>query len=192
MSNNIEPTNNDDLQLRLILVRQIVIVQVVMIVVTGLLVPLSLYTGLGWFWFAFIAGIFGSSISLLQRVTKGKSVTYFSKDSWLLLFSPLLFGGIMAGITYILMGSGLISGEGGDGLLKTNLFPSFGPKELISELAEMSNFLKLRPVTLQDAAKLIVWCFVAGYSEKFVTGILTNFDRKASSMIADQNPSDSE
>lgn len=191
MSNQLENTD-EDRQLRLNLVQRIVVAQAILVVITGLLILICLYTGLGWFWFAFISGVFGSSVALVRRTTSGGKVTYFSKDSWLLVLSPLMFGGIMAGVVYILMGSGLISGAEGDGLLKTNLFPSFGPKELLNELAEMTNFLKIRPSTLQDAAKLIVWCFVAGYSENFVTGILSNFDKRATSMIAGSSNSDVE
>lgn len=191
MSNTTLPTDSD-LELRQILVKQIFVAQLVLIVVTALLVPFAIYTGLGWFWFSFIAGIFGSSVAVLRRVTSGKPVTYFSRNSWALILSPLLYGGIMAGIAYIIMGSGLVSGAQGDGLLKTNLFPSFGPKELMDKLAQMSSFLEVRPSTLQDAAKLIVWCFLAGYSENFVTGILSSFDNRATSMIGDRNTVDPE
>ena len=191
MSNTSLPPDSD-LELRQVLVKQIFVAQLILIVVTALMVPFSIYAGLGWFWFAFIAGIFGSSVAVLRRVTSGKPVTYFSKDSWALLLSPLLYGGIMAGIAYIMMGSGLVSGAQGDGLLKTNLFPSFGPQDLMNKLAQMSSFLEVRPSSLQDAAKLIVWCFLAGYSENFVTGVLSSFDNRATSMIGDRDTLNSE
>jgi hypothetical protein len=186
---------SSEYQLRLGLIKRIFMLQMILVVATALLVPLSIYTGLGWFWFAFAAGIFGSSIALLRRVTRGGSVTFLSENSWVLLMSPLLFGGILAGIAYFFMASGMISGETGSGLLKTNLFPSFGPGEgapsgLMEKPAHMINFLKIRPSTLQDAAKLVVWCLLAGYSENFITGILSTLERRATPLVEEPNQSE--
>lgn len=173
-THNLDP----DHELRLNLIKRIFVLQVALVIVTTMMIPLSLRTGLGWFWFAFVSGVFGSSIALLRRVTAGGEVKFYSNSSWVLICSPLLFGGILAGIAYFMMAAGLITGVDGDGLITMNLFPSFGPKEILRDLAEMSNFLKLRPSTLQDAAKLIVWCVLAGYSENFVTGILSSLEAK--------------
>ena len=186
---------NNGFQLRLSLIKRVFVLQLILVMVAVLLVPLSLYTGLGWFWFAFAAGIFGSSIALLRRITRGGSVALLSGASWTLLMSPLLLGGILAGIAYFFMASGMISGDTGSGLLKTNLFPSFAPgigsdSDLMEQPAQMANFLKIRPSTLQDAAKLIVWCLLAGYSENFITGILSTLERRASALVDEPNQSE--
>lgn len=39
--------------------------------------------------------------------------------------------------------------------------------------------LRLRPESMQDFGKLLVWCFIAGYSEKFVSGILQTLEERA-------------
>lgn len=188
MSDLLPNEPNNEYQLRLTLVKRVFVLQLFLVVTASLLVPITVYTGLGWFWFAFMAGIFGSSIALLRRVTRGGPVAFLSEESWVLLMSPLLFGGILAGIAYFFMASGMISGETGSGLLKTNLFPSFGPgigadSDLMEQPAQMANFLKIRPSSLQDAAKLVVWCLLAGYSEDFITGILSTLERRATAMV---------
>jgi hypothetical protein len=38
--------------------------------------------------------------------------------------------------------------------------------------------MEMAPVSMKDVGKLLVWCFVAGYSEKFVTGILKQLERR--------------
>lgn len=100
-----------------------------------------------------------------------------------MLLGPLLYGGILAGIAYFTMASGLLSGESGNGILRTNLFPTFGPDEAMNELAFMKNYLKVRPNTLPDAGKLTIWCLISGYSENFATGILSAMERQGSSFI---------
>jgi hypothetical protein len=92
---------------------------------------------------------------------------------------PVLYGAILAGITYLLFMSGILSGAAGQGLLTTNLFPTFQFDTEIPEGASVvRSFLRSRPATVPDLGKLLVWCFMAGYSEHFVIGILRQLDRR--------------
>ncbi len=90
---------------------------------------------------------------------------------------PLLYGGLMAGIAYLLFVSGILSGDGGSGLFTSNLFPNFTEPQTKTEQL-IRAFLEIRPVSMKDTGKLLVWCFVAGYSERFVTGILKQLERR--------------
>ena len=36
--------------------------------------------------------------------------------------------------------------------------------------------LRIHAVCYEDYAKLVFWCFLAGYSEKFVTNIISRFE----------------
>lgn len=184
-----ETTQPDDHDLRASLIARIFYIQVALVFVASALIPVSIYVQLGWFWVSFLAGIFGASVALLRTVNRGGDIAHLSNRSWPLLMSPLLYGGILASIAYFLMASGLLSGESGDGILRLNLFPTFGPSEIMNELAHMKNYLKVRPNTLPDAAKLTIWCLVAGYSENFITGVLTTLERQGS-RFGDSNESE--
>lgn len=61
------------------------------------------------------------------------------------------------------------------GLLTTNLFPNFTSSQ--GELVTATAFRNMRPETLQDLGKLLVWCFLAGYSEGFIVGILGRLEQ---------------
>lgn len=92
---------------------------------------------------------------------------------------PFLYGGIMAAIAYFLFVSQVLSGQDGAGLLATNLFPDFDHQVIVidGERLKVRDWLVLRPSSLDNAGKLVVWCFLAGYSESFVSGILKRLER---------------
>ena len=41
----------------------------------------------------------------------------------------------------------------------------------------MRQVVAMRPAGLKDLGKLLLWCFLAGYYEKFVIGILKQLER---------------
>jgi hypothetical protein len=102
---------------------------------------------------------------------------------------PILYGAIMAGLTYLLFMSGILSGNAGAGLLTTNLFPTFNV-DLVDIETEglVKSFLGSRPATLPDLGKLLVWCFLAGYSEKFVIGILGKLEHRLDASHSADDP----
>ncbi len=184
-----------------VLVKRIFLAQIILIVISTTLVYAAGYADLGFFWFAFLAGVFGSSVALLRRVQKGDTtLAQNTLRSWGTTLMPFLYGGMMAAVTYFLFVSEILSGKEGDGLLATNLFPDFHSppcSELEASAADgvktidptappandsgrlaVKDWFDLRPDGLPNAGKLIVWCFLAGYSESFVSGVLQRLEQK--------------
>lgn len=176
MESNVHPKTHQ-------LIQRIFIAQCAMIGFATVLVLSATKFDIGFFWFAFLGGMFGASLALLRRVQLGNSVLVErAAMSWYTTLMPFLYGGMMAAVTYFLFISGILSGQDGTGLLATNLFPDFGPPKLpgsngsevavTAKQAAVEEWLVLRPTELSDAGKLMIWCFLGGYSESFVTGIL--------------------
>ena len=132
--------------------------------------------------FALLTGALGASVSLMRRLQKTNQTELdgiSKKIKVYLVLMPMLYGSLMAGVAYLLFMSGILSGDNGGGILSTNLFPSFSNTGAATENI-LLEFRAMKPETLKDAAKLLVWCFVAGYSEKFVTNVLNQLDSKSS------------
>ncbi len=167
-------------------VDRIFLIQIVLIVVTSCLFYFAAQADqLGFFTFVFIAGSFGASIALLRRVQKGpKQLATRLLWSWRTTLMPFLYGGIMANIAYFLFASDILSGSDGNGLLAINLFPDFtlngdGVKAASGGLSKpfaVSDWIKLLPSERDDAGKLMIWAFLAGYSESFVTRIMSRLE----------------
>jgi len=162
-------------QLKTVLQR-VFIVQLGLLAAILLLVVLGLVftEHLGSFPFAFFAASLGGSISLLRRLReKSQAVLDEVAASWISTLMPLLYGGLMGAVAYVLFMSGILTGEGGRGLFTSNLFPNFTqPSAEDNGPLSVSVILQLRPASVHDFGKMLVWCFLAGYSEKFVAGIL--------------------
>lgn len=115
-----------------------------------------------------ISGVIGGFVGLQRRL---KELTVpdlkLIQESWIYtLLSPLV-GGVLALLLYVLFLSDLISGE---------LFPHF--------VSKVDNCLGYQCLFEQyggykDYAKLIFWCFVGGYSERFVTDVISRFEGAA-------------
>ncbi len=85
------------------------------------------------------------------------------------VLSPLI-GGILATLTYVLFVSGLLTGD---------LFPKFVSDKLPAAVQGIEVLFSIHGQAT-DYAKLIFWCFLAGYSEHFATNILANFESSGS------------
>lgn len=164
------------------IIGRLFIAQVTLLGFLLLLVVVLTFTGrtLGTFIFAFFAGGAGASLALMRRLgAQSRESLEELATSWRTTLMPLVFGGMMAAVTYCLFMSGILTGDGGSGLFTSNLFPNFKkPETRDDELLNMRTVLAIRPATVSDAGKLIVWCFVAGFSEKFVPGMLASLERK--------------
>ena len=83
-------------------------------------------------------------------------------------FDSLGGGALMAGVTYLLFLGGILTGDGGGGLLTSNTFPSF----TTTTESSVAAFITVRPVSIESTAKLLIWCFMSGYSRTFAVGML--------------------
>lgn len=171
--------NQEIQEARLIVTRRLFVAQLGLIAAFCLLVTIGYFWHTGSFFFGVFLGSLGGSIALLRRVRSEKAqVTVELAADVISTLMPLLYGGLMAGVAYLLFMSGILSGEGGAGLFTSNLFPNFTTPN-IEEDNLIKHFLAMKPASMKDLGKLLVWCFVAGYSERFVTGILKQLERRS-------------
>jgi hypothetical protein len=170
------------------LIQRIFIAQVVCLVLFGISVGIGLLfpERFGAFWLAFICGALGGSLSLIKRIRVEKlEVLREIESSLITTLMPLLYGGILAGITYLLFLGCVLTGDSEGGLFTSNLFPEFLGLNCAVDAAsgqaagpDMKDIIQIRPRTIQDFAKLLIWSVLSGYSEKFVDGILRTLERR--------------
>jgi hypothetical protein len=115
----------------------------------------------------FFCGFVGGFVSIQQRIRKlGHEELDLLASSWVQLIIVPLFGGILALVLYILFLSKIISGS---------FFPDFyvPPKESDSIAESFINFVSHTfPRNSHEYGKLFFWCFIAGFSERFVPQLL--------------------
>jgi hypothetical protein len=132
-------------------------------------------------WVCFMAGIMGGFVSVQQRLKKiGTEELTLLAESWFQVLLIPVYGRIFSLVLYLLFLSGLLEGS---------LFPKFGQAVAAGaaitpppglDAGNIRNFfLNTYPSTGQDLAKLIFWCFLAGFSERLVPQIITNIGAKA-------------
>lgn len=139
---------------------------------------------LGSFVFALGLGGIGATVSLTRRIPKlNESDAESLASSWWILIVLSTTGIVMGGILYIMFLGGILTGDGGDGLFTSNLFPLFsapnGAAETQNYLSDMRTLLSVRPQEAKDFGMILVWCFLAGYSERFVPSLLHNMEKQA-------------
>jgi hypothetical protein len=119
---------------------------------------------------AFVCGVIGGFVGL-QRRLKGMSDDDLTllKDSWVYICLSPLVGGILAVITYVLFISGLLAGD---------LFPSFTKDAGANENEGLRVIFEIHG-SAADYGKMIFWSFIAGFSERFVTDIISRFESQA-------------
>lgn len=140
-------------------------------------------------WMVMLCGAIGGFISLQRRLkTLQEEDLLLLARSWVyVLLSPLV-GGILALLLYVLFISGLLDGD---------LFPEFsttgaavnandtgtivadGSGDTTNTKTGLSVLFNVQGVSYTDYAKIIFWCFLAGYSESFVTNIISHFESNA-------------
>lgn len=150
---------------------------------TALVIIFALMTEvMGTLLFALLIGGVGALTSLFRRFPKLQELELkFLTTSWWAMLMPILVGQIMAGLIYIVFFAGILTGDGGSGLFTSNLFPNFTRPEVNPDLVlDIKTVLSIRPGSVQDFGKLLVWCFLSGYSERFVPNILSSLERRVS------------
>ena len=118
-----------------------------------------------------VCGLIGGFIGIQRRL---KELTPADLDllahSWIYTILAPLVGGILAVILYMLFLSGLLSGD---------LFPQFAADDTAVDAVGFQKLMAQHGVAYQDYVKMLVWSFVAGYSEKFVTDVVARFEGSA-------------
>lgn len=125
-----------------------------------------------------IVGLFGSFFSLITRLFSipikgdlfdGSSGTA-RRIAWFLTpFMSAVQGAIAAFVVYFVLMSGV-------GNVSETLVPQFVPK---SEVPKGQRNFPAEPQSPPDAAKLYIWCFLAGFSERLVPDVLSQLSDKA-------------
>jgi uncharacterized membrane protein YeaQ/YmgE (transglycosylase-associated protein family) len=114
-------------------------------------------------------GIVGGFVGLQRRL---KGLTDQDLDlltsSYLYSFLAPFVGGILALLLYVLFISGLLAGD---------LFPVFSPDDSKAGPSNLTSLFAIHG-DAKAYAKLIFWCFIAGFSERFVTDIIGGFEKR--------------
>jgi hypothetical protein len=136
-------------------------------------------------WMVLITGILGGFIGLQRRLKamEHDDLLLLARSWVYVLLSPLV-GGILSLLLFILFISGLVEGDlfpkfAADALSIDggNLFPQCATDASGSDAGDsLMKLVQIHAVGYEDYAKLVFWCFLAGYSEKFVTNIISRFE----------------
>lgn len=161
---------------------------VILILAVALTATFALVTSqMGTMFFALLAGALGAEVSIIRRIPALKDADIGALvGSWWSLLVPLLAGSIMAGVLYLVFMAGILTGDAGGGLFTSNLFPTFlTPPEVKDDPLSLHMVLKIRPASIQDFGKLMAWCFLSGYSERFVPSLLQSLEQRGSGSSKD-------
>jgi hypothetical protein len=134
--------------------------------------------GLGRFpvtWFCFGVGVIGGFVSIQQRLKKlsDKDLAHL-ESSWVHIVIPPFFGGMFALLFYIFVLSGILEGA----MFPTFVMPEFSNPPTSEEIEKL--LLETYPASGQDFARLTIWSFLAGFSERLVPDILKQTAGKGS------------
>lgn len=121
--------------------------------------------------FVVLAGTLGGFVSSLRRVYKFQEVMprrflplFTRKSFYLVLYSfvPALIGAIFATVAYVAFAANLVQGP-----LVPNFHCSATDCRTLDDIVDFWS-----PAAPGDYMKVIVWGFIAGFSERFVVGFL--------------------
>ena len=115
----------------------------------------------------FLAGQVGGYVGLQGRVkTMSLEDLGLLATSWVYTVLSPLVGGILAVALYLIFVSELITGH---------LFPVFQPDTGAPDTESIKMLFAHHGQSYVDYAKLMVWSFIAGYSERFVINVISSF-----------------
>ncbi|MEE1999945.1 hypothetical protein QWY20_00635 [Alkalimonas sp. MEB108] len=129
-------------------------------------------------WSGLLCGVIGGFVSIQQRLRKvSDQELELLAASWFQILLVPIFGGVFALVLYVILLSGIISGQ---------LFPEFHfprPPDTGTDSAYIFAVLtETYPNSGEDLAKFLFWSFVAGFSERFVPQIIS----KATSLASEK------
>jgi hypothetical protein len=122
-------------------------------------------------WVCFGCGLIGGFVSIQQRLKRiGDEELALLATSWFQIVLIPVYGGIFALVLYVGLLSKVVTGQ----LFPVFYIPPFHDPPVHNDvhafLAETS------PASGPDVAKLLFWCFVAGFSERFIPQIIGKAD----------------
>ena len=101
---------------------------------------------------------------------------YALKNSHYVLYFAPLTGAVFAVITMLLFVGEVLQGV---------VFPVFRPLETAKAVGIAWSFTNsLLPVASKDYALLFLWCFIAGFAERFIPDTLTQLSQRATVVAA--------
>jgi hypothetical protein len=113
--------------------------------------------------YVILAGMLGAAVDFPNHIPLISEQRDFLSLCALFVWKIML-AGILAVFVYTLFAAGMLQGA---------LFPKFQNGQDNGHFIKIQDFLRdLKPLTNMDMAKVLVWSFIAGYSEKFVSGII--------------------
>jgi len=90
-------------------------------------------------------------------------------NSWVSIALSPIAGAILAVLVYLLFVSGLLTGS---------MFPQVLPDNTPGDIHQFRRIFDVYCPTPADYAKVMFWSFVAGFSEKFATNIIGQFETR--------------
>ncbi|WP_040514044.1 hypothetical protein [Paraglaciecola polaris] len=119
----------------------------------------------------FIAGAGGGIISTYFRLKDVASAKVEANAILQIYISPII-AGLLGWICYAFFITDMISGP---------LFPEFVNKE--HDYEGLRSVFQIQPEHTLDAAKALLWAFIAGFSEKMIPNILDKLSHQAETQV---------
>ena len=128
---------------------------------------------------AIAVGVLGGLISLYRRLPglQLEELRLLNSSRLFTLLTPFV-GGLLAGLLYIIFIAEIVVSDLFPAFTFEQMTPAGEPKA--PPVSAFADLFQVRAKEGQDYAKLIVWCFVAGLSEKFVTNMLGGLQQAVS------------
>jgi len=129
--------------------------------------------------FVFLTGVIGGIVGIQSRLKTLaiEDLNLLASSVTFLLLIPVV-GGFLALLLFLMFIGGLVQGD----LFPNFSIPAFAPSgEAVQNSpssCEANGILAFTCVSgsAADYAKLLFWCFVAGFSERFVTGLMLGIE----------------
>jgi hypothetical protein len=162
--------------------RRLILMTAAALLAISLLFAASLWGGLHFMisWACFGCGLVGGFISIQQRL-KHVSNTELSllAKSWFQISLVPIYGALFALILYVGFLGQIVTGP----LFPRFYIPAFSKPPVSDDLVKF--FRETSPATGADAAKLLFWCLIAGFSERLIPQIISHTSSDATEKKAD-------
>ena len=118
----------------------------------------------------FFVGFVGGFVGLQRRLKSlpADELTLLA-NSWICIVLSPIAGAILAELVYVLFISGLLAGD---------MFPQFVADSGTPTHFGFRSVFQVHCPSPSDYAKVVFWSFVAGFSERFATNIVGQFESR--------------